>query len=933
MTLMKGMFTILCIGCVSTGVGLGQSTPTAPVTLTIATTPVAAPHGYAIPSDFSGLSFERGTLNTNNAGASGYLFSPTNTQLVTLFQNIGIKSLRVGGGSVDDEVPVGFNPDGFLGIDSLFDFAQAAGTKVIYTMRLLNTHNAYPNLKTMDAAVASHIWQRNSSLLENFALGNEPDFHSYHTYCTKTGCTCTYPAGCTGTSTNLHIEDPAIYETLTIGNTTAGTAYPSYVADWQNFANTILGSVPAATFSAPDTGAYSTLTYTPSSASGVSWTQQFAEDEKSAKNGEGAPLLVDATQHYYVGGGPGTTTAQQAIDNMLSTAWVNNTAIATQPSGAGDGKTTTYAPYLWLYDNNMAPVAANGVPYRLTESNDYLTGIKGASNGYAAALWALDYMHWWAEHNAAGVNFHNKQWIPTDTIVPSPNPCVGACGNYQTAPKGYGIKAFDLSGHGYVEPVTISNPNGINVTSYAVGDAQDLYVTIINKTHSTTNDSTDAAVLIQPNGFAAASCASMVLTDGDPGNALSYNATLGGAVIANNARWAGTWTPLAPTDNGSCAVTVQPTTAAVVKVHAASNYVGPIQINQNGALEIFGIGIHHDSWYDSQIPVDVPNSALNNWNGWVNQQGGVKSTGGSAVVKNLNNTLEVFIPSTTGDVYYSYQLTPGGTWSPWTDMGSTSAGVTDLQAANNADGSLSVFGIGTNGDVWYASQNAPGVGWSDWTDLSGEQIQPGFVVGQNLSGLLDVLGVDASGNVWDNRQVPTGEWNGWNSLGGETFNSHLAIARNLDGRLELFAVDSNFNVWQNSQTVSGGSWSGWSEIPGNQLKPGFVVGQNKDGRLVLIGVQARAQDALSSAGVAGQSGYGQDVWSVSQQTPGGTFAANWTDLGGANIDPKLVVGNTADGRIQLFGTGSNQDVWSDWQLNSAGAWSGWTDFGGKGIQF
>jgi hypothetical protein len=865
---------------------LAQSTPTAPVTLTVDTTS----HGYAIPPDFSGLSFERGTLNTNNAGASGYLFRPTNTQLVTLFQNIGIKSLRVGGGSVDDEVPAGYNPDGFLGIDSLFDFAQAAGTKVIYTMRLLNTHNAYPNLKTMDAAVASHIWQRKSSLLENFALGNEPDFHSYHTYCTKAGCTCTYPTGCTGTSSNLHIEDPAIYETLTIGNTTAGTAYPSYLADWRNFANTILASVPAATFSAPDTGAYSTLTYTPNSATGVSWTQQFAKDEMSAKNGAGAPLLVDATQHFYVGGGPGSTTAAQAIDNMLSTAWVNDTAIGTQPSGAGDGKTTTYTPYLWLYDNNMAPVAADGTPYRLTESDDYLTGVNGASNAYPSSLWALDYMHWWAEHNAAGVNFHNKQWIYTDTIVPSPNPCVGTCGNYQTAPKGYGIKAFDLGGHGYVEPVTLSNPSGINVTAYAVGDAQDVYVTIVNKTHSTTNDSTDAAVAIQPSGFTAASCASMVLTDGDPGNASSYNVTLGGATITNSARWAGTWMPLAPATNGGCSVTVQPTTAVVVKVRAAGNYAGPIQINQNGALEIFGTGTNGDNWYDSQIAVDVPNSPLSNWTGWVDQQGGIQSTGGPAVVKNLDNTLEVFIPGTTGDVYYSYQLTPGGAWSPWTDMGSSSAGIADLHAANNADGSLSVFGIGTNGDIWFASQNAPGVGWSTWTDLSGEQIQPGFVVGRNLTGQLEVFGVDDSGNVWDNIQTASGGWNGWSALRGDPTNA-------------------------------GGPGNGWhgDDNGGNfraveRVNPRLAVARNLDGRLELFGI-----------------GHNSHVWYISQQTPGGGWG-HWQDLGGDNIDPQLVVGNTADGRIQLFGIGRNQDVWSDWQSTSGG-WSGWSDFGGKGITF
>ena len=153
-------------------------------------------------------------------------------------------------------------------------------------------------------------------------------------------------------------------------------------------------------------------------------------------------------------------------------------------------------------------LASHSVPYRMTEANDCLHGVVGASNGYAAALWALDYMHWWAAHHMAGVNFHNNPWLPTDTIVPNPNPCPSTgCENYRTAPKGYGMKAFDLGGHGYVEPITIENPNAINLTAYAVGDAQNLYVTIINKTHNSTKDSTDAAVTIHSNGFKAASCA------------------------------------------------------------------------------------------------------------------------------------------------------------------------------------------------------------------------------------------------------------------------------------------------------------------------------------------------------------------------------------------------------------------------------------------
>ena len=96
----------------------------------------------------------------------------------------------------------------------------------------------------------------------------------------------------------------------------------------------------------------------------MSWTEQLARDEKDSGR------IAEITQHYYVGDQPRATTAQQAISNMLSPEWVNGTAIGTQPTG------TTYTPYPWLYQNNLAPVTAAGLRYRLTESNDYLVGVQ-----------------------------------------------------------------------------------------------------------------------------------------------------------------------------------------------------------------------------------------------------------------------------------------------------------------------------------------------------------------------------------------------------------------------------------------------------------------------------------------------------------------------------------------------------------------------------
>ncbi len=202
-----------------------RSGPAGPaVTVTVET----SAHGYAIPADFAGLSFESGSERPNNAGTSGYFFSPSNRQLVTLFENLGIHSLRMGGGSVDGEVPAGLTPDGYTGVDNLFAFAQLTGLRVIYSLRLHDpkppSRQYMPHLAADDALIAAHVWRYRSNL-SAFAIGNEPDWNSYHR------------------------TDPSI------------TNYPTYLADWRSFAQTIRKAEPGAQFVGPDTGAYTAFTY------------------------------------------------------------------------------------------------------------------------------------------------------------------------------------------------------------------------------------------------------------------------------------------------------------------------------------------------------------------------------------------------------------------------------------------------------------------------------------------------------------------------------------------------------------------------------------------------------------------------------------------------------------------------------------------------
>src|SRR5215475_6583799 len=149
----------------------GQPGAAHPVTITI-----DAEHpGPVVPADFAGLSFERGPLVNRDAGVSGNVFSPANNSLVTLFRNLGLGNLRVGGGTVDQLIPAGTGSDGLAGIDNLFAFAEAAGVKVIYTFRMISpAADPIADLQSVHAEVAGYIWNHYRDSVASFAIGNEP---------------------------------------------------------------------------------------------------------------------------------------------------------------------------------------------------------------------------------------------------------------------------------------------------------------------------------------------------------------------------------------------------------------------------------------------------------------------------------------------------------------------------------------------------------------------------------------------------------------------------------------------------------------------------------------------------------------------------------------------------------------------------------------
>jgi len=464
------LITTLILGCC---IFLFTAYPQSGVTIKI------NPHdpGSLIPTRFIGLSFETASLLPDYAEVKGYFFDSTNTQLLTLFKNIGIKSLRIGGGTVDKpQVPIPKLAD----IDALFRFAKAAGVKVIYSFRLQNGDSL------QDASTAKYIWKKYRQYLDHFSIGNEP---------------------------NYKFMDPTI------------TDYSTFLAKWRRFADVVLDSVPYAKLGGPD-------------AAGSKWGEDFGKDEF----GSG---IVDITYfHNYTGRSAEGKTPHEMIDKMLSPVWDT-------------------ANYPSLYER----VSTTGFPYSFTEANSFTAdkvGVWGGNNCFATALYALDYLYWWAEHNCQGVHYHTYQWKYNGTITKDDK------GNFQINPMGYGIKAFDLGGHGRMKHLSISNPDNINLTAYAVQDTTGLFITIINKEHGSAMRNAKVNILVDD----ITGNASVIFLNSPHGVSDITGMTLGGSQITNSETWKGKWALIKTTSAKKkyYTVDVPASSAAIIKIIKTNNY-------------------------------------------------------------------------------------------------------------------------------------------------------------------------------------------------------------------------------------------------------------------------------------------------------------------------------------------------------------------------
>ncbi|MBE7170257.1 MAG: hypothetical protein INR73_06690 [Williamsia sp.] len=197
--------------------------------------------------------------------------------------------------------------------------------------------------------------------------------------------------------------------------------------------------------------------------------------------------------------------------------------------------------------SKMEPLIAH-FPYRLSETNSiWYGGLEGASNTYAAALWGLDYMYWWASHGAFGINFHTGDKVGGgDKSLPSRYAAFVTEGSgYEIRPLSYAIKAFDLGFTGKLAPVSLPG-RAENLTAYAT-KAKDgtFFITLINKEYGAgaKNRMLDLSFTGAAQISGTAACLLLEAPAGDV--SVKNGIALGGKGITPDGKWDGnSWKPL-----------------------------------------------------------------------------------------------------------------------------------------------------------------------------------------------------------------------------------------------------------------------------------------------------------------------------------------------------------------------------------------------------
>ena len=216
--------------------------------------------------------------------------------------------------------------------------------------------------------------------------------------------------------------------------------------------------------------------------------------------------------------------------------------------------------------------------------------------------------------------------------------------------------------------------------------------------------------------------------------------------------------------------------------------------------------------------------------------------------------------------------------------------------------------------------------WGGETPFPGDSAQQ-VAVGRNADGRLEIFYVGTNNVLYHNWQIaPNGDWVGETQFPGDSA-QQVAVGQNADGRLEIFYVGTNNILYHNWQVAPNGGGQlapngGWLVLP-NQWK-GETPFPGDSAQQVDVGQNADGRLEIFYVGT------NNDLYHNWQVAPNGGWADE-TRFPGESAQ-QVAMARNKDGRLEVFYVGTNQDIYHVWQVAPNGVWAGETQFPGDSAQ-
>jgi hypothetical protein len=275
-----------------------------------------------------------------------------------------------------------------------------------------------------------------------------------------------------------------------------------------------------------------------------------------------------------------------------------------------------------------------------------------------------------------------------------------------------------------------------------------------------------------------------------------------------------------------------------------------------------------------------------------------------------------------GTLNTTYQITPGGSWSPW--RGSDWAGpgypkqVYELAAAQQYNGCVQFWGLDQNLELWTTSQSSPGGDWVTWSGANWNNAPQGMkrlaacaqgsVLGTQLWGICEDLSL-----ITCYQPTQGGKWSAWQKWQATPANSQFIeiAAAGQNGHAQLWALDNKQQLWACWQVIVGGEWTLWH-------------GPNWNGAPALSNITASQQGGSRGSQIWGIT---SDYTLVSnfQITPGGSWNG-WSKGSWLNAPPvyELTAALQNNGCIEFWALTLNQELITISQTSPGGDWGEWS---------